>query len=110
MVKVQSFKRPEWEPLPREDCQGVDHEMLVAEDGFALALLRFAPHTSIDEHPAAWPIDVYCLEGQSQASVGGQNVSICAGQRMRWPANIAHRRWTEDATMITLMVENPPTG
>jgi len=107
-MDIQPFRRPDWEPLPHEGCRGVDHKVLVAQVNFALALLRFAPNAPIHEHPAAWPIDVYCLDGSGKFSLAGQAASIRAGQRVRWPPNVAHRLWTEDATMTTLMVENPP--
>ncbi len=107
-MDIQPFKRPEWEALPHEGCHGVDHKVLVAQGNFALALLRFAPRATIHEHPGGWPIDVYCLEGSGKFSFDGQVASISAGQRVRWPPNVAHRLWTEDTTMTTLMVENPP--
>jgi quercetin dioxygenase-like cupin family protein len=107
-MNVQPFNQPEWEPLPHEGCHGVDHKVLVAQRTFVLALLRFSENATIHEHPAAWPIDVYCLEGRGKFSLGGETVSIAAGQRVRWPPNVAHRLWTEDTTMTTLMVENPP--
>jgi len=105
---VQPFKRPEWEPLAHAGCHGVDHNVLVAQGNFALALLRFAPNATIHEHPAAWPIDVYCLEGSGRFSLDGDVASIHAGECVRWPSNVAHRLWTEASTMMTLMVENPP--
>lgn len=107
-MAVQPFHRPEWEPLPHEGCRGVDHKVLVAHLNFALALLRFGEHATIHEHPAGWPIDVYCLEGSGKFSLDGQAASISAGQCVRWPPNVSHRLWTEDTTMTTLMVENPP--
>ncbi len=107
-MDIQPFKRPEWEPLPHEGCHGVDHKVLVAQRNFALTLLRFAPRATIHEHPAGWPIDVYCLEGSGKFSLDGQVASISAGQRVRWPPNVSHRLWTENTTMTTLMVENPP--
>ena len=108
LTAVESFKRPEWEPLPHAGCHGVDHRVLVAQPNFVLALLRFAPNATIHEHPAQWPIDVYCLEGSGSFSVDGEVASISVGQRVRWPPNVLHRLWTERATMTTLMVENPP--
>jgi quercetin dioxygenase-like cupin family protein len=107
-VHVQPFHRAEWEPLQHEGCRGVEHKVLVAQPNFALALLRFARDATIHEHPAAWPIDVYCLEGEGKFSLAGETAAIRAGQRVRWPPNVPHRLWTEGTTMTTLMVENPP--
>jgi quercetin dioxygenase-like cupin family protein len=107
-MDVQPFTRPEWEPLLHEGCRGVNHKVLVAQANFALALLRFAPNATIHEHPASWPIDVYCLEGSGKFLLDDQVASIRAGQRVRWPPNVLHRLWTEDTTMTTLMVEHPP--
>ncbi len=108
LMEVESFKRPEWEPLPHAGCHGVDHKVLVAQPNFVLVLLRFASNATIHEHPAQWPIDVYCLEGSGKFSLGGKAAAISAGQRVRWPPDVPHRLWTEHATMTTLMVENPP--
>ena len=53
-------------------------------------------------------IDVVCLDGRGKVSLGGEDAAIEAGQRVLWPADVPHRLWTEDATMMTLMVEHPP--
>jgi quercetin dioxygenase-like cupin family protein len=107
-MDIQPFNRPEWEPVPHDGCRGVDYKVLVAQGTFVLALLRFAQHATIHEHPAGHRIDVYCLEGTGKFSLGGEVASIRAGQRVRWPPGVPHRLWTEDTTMTTLMVENPP--
>src|SRR4029077_18798541 len=88
-----------------EGCHGVEGQVLLNEPHLALALLRFAPGGTIHEHPADIEIDVICLEGEGLTSVGGETTVLRAGERVRWPAGVAHRLWTEDATMLTLMVE-----
>ena len=71
-----------------------------------LALLRFGPHGTIDEHPAPYPIDVICLEGAGLFSVDGAAAPLQAGERVQWPAQRPHRLWTEAASLLTLMVEH----
>lgn len=87
----------------------VDGKVIVSpdEDGLLLAILRFAEHGTIHEHPG--PVDtlVACLEGRGFTSVAGETSPIEAGQIVRWPKGVPHRLWTEDSTMMTLMVERP---
>src|SRR5579871_317613 len=53
--------RPEWSPLPRAGCAGVEGRVLMVRDGLAVAMLRFEPRATIDEHSAQHDIDVACL-------------------------------------------------
>ena len=69
-------------------------------------MLRFRPQGTIHEHPAAHDVDVVCLEGRGMTSVGGEQSELQAGERVRWPAHVAHRLWTDENEMITLMVEH----
>ena len=80
--------------------------MLLEGPSLALALLRFGPQSTIDEHPAPYPIDVICLEGEGLFSVDGQAAPLRAGERVQWPAHRPHRLWTEADTMVTLMVQH----
>jgi hypothetical protein len=52
---------------------------------------------------------VICLEGHGMTSVGGIAAELHASEQVRWPAGLAHRLWTEDSGMLTLMVEYRPT-
>jgi quercetin dioxygenase-like cupin family protein len=105
-VEVKNSKRPGWTALTQQGCVGVEAKGLLRRDHLALAMLRFGKHATIHEHPADFDVDVICLEGEGFASVGGETVRISADQSMRWPADIPHRLWTSDSTMITLMVEH----
>jgi quercetin dioxygenase-like cupin family protein len=87
----------------------VEGRVLLRRPGLTLALLRFAEQATIDEHSAPFDIDVICLEGEGQASVGGVGHVLRAGMAINWPANAPHRLWTEATTMTTLMVESPPS-
>ncbi len=107
-VDVQPVPRPEWSPVPREGCRGVEGKVLLRRERLAVAMLRFAPEATIDEHAAAWEIDVVCLEGEGMTSVDGEAAPLRAGQRVRWPAHRQHRLWTEGQTMVTLMLEHLP--
>lgn len=101
----QPVPRPDWSPLPRPGCINVDGRVLLVRDGLLLAMLRFAPEATIDEHAASHEIDVICLEGEGFASVEDRVNSFAAGQWLTWPAGRVHRLWTADRGMITLMVE-----
>lgn len=103
---VQPVPRPDWAPLPYEGCQRVEGKVLLRLDHLSLALLRFQPGGTIHEHPAPFDIDVICLEGQGFTSVGGAAAALHAGEQVRWPAGIPHRLWTDDSSMLALMVEH----
>ena len=107
---VGAVPRPSWEPLPREGCQGVDVKVLLKLDHLVLAMLRFHPAGTIDEHSAPFDVDVICLEGLGMTSVGGEQAPLHAGERVRWPAHAPHRLWTEASEMVTLMVEHLRNG
>jgi quercetin dioxygenase-like cupin family protein len=98
--------RPDWAALPRPGCRGVEFKVLLQQPTLVLALLRFGPHGTIDEHSAIFPADVICLEGAGSFSVDGEPATLRAGESVRWPSNRPHRLWTDDSTMTTLMVEH----
>lgn len=106
MLKIDSFKQAEWTVLPREGCHNVRYKALQQFPGFELAMLKFEPDGTIDEHPADIEIDVLCLEGEGMISMGDEQAPFKAGQRLRWVAGINHRLWTTDSSMVTLMVEH----
>jgi quercetin dioxygenase-like cupin family protein len=84
----------------------VDGRVLVREeDHVFIAQLRFAEHATIHEHPGPNDTIVVCLEGEGFTSVAGEVAPIRAGEQARWPKDVPHRLWTEDSTMVTLMVE-----
>jgi quercetin dioxygenase-like cupin family protein len=103
---VQPIPRAEWSPLPYAGCHNVEGKVLLRLPHLSLALLRFGAGGTIHEHPADHAIDVICLEGRGITSVGGVAAELLASQQVRWPAGVAHRLWTEDSEMITLMVEH----
>ncbi len=100
----------EWSPLPFDGCIGVEGKVLVREDDFFIAILRFPPHATVHEHPGTSDTLVVCIEGEGLTSVGGATTPLRTSERAFWPANVPHRLWTEDTTMTTLMVERPGTG
>lgn len=103
--------RDEWSRLPRPGVVGVHGRVLVTGADLVVAMLRFAPRASIDEHDAQHEIEVVCLEGSGLTSVDGEAAPIHAGQTVTWPAGKLHGLWTEGISMITLMIEHPsPIG
>jgi quercetin dioxygenase-like cupin family protein len=109
-IVAEAVPRPDWFVLPRAGCRGVEGKVLLHTPELVLALLRFGPHSTIDPHPAPYPIDVICLEGEGLFSVDAEPAPIHAGQRVQWPANRQHCLWTETSPMLTLMVEHPRLG
>lgn len=103
--EVTPWPRPDWSPLPFEGCVGVDGKVLVREDDFLVAMLRFQPDGTIHEHPGPNNTIVVCIEGEGLTSVAGETARIQEGEQVRWPKDVPHRLWTEGTTMRTLMVE-----
>ena len=79
-------------------------------DHLNVAMLHFRSHGTIHEHAASYEIDVICLEGRGMTSLAAEEAKLEAGQRVRWPASVAHRLWTEDDEMTTLMIEHLGTA
>ena len=104
-VDIHPFPRLSWDPLPYEGCIGVVGRVLVREENFFVAQLRFSEHATINEHPGENDAIVVCLEGEGFTSVAGETAPVHEGQQVRWPRGITHRLWTEDSTMTTLMIE-----
>jgi len=104
-VDVRPFPRLGWDPLPGDGVVGVSGRVLVREEAFFVAQLRFSEHATIHEHPGERDTIVVCLSGRGFTSVAGETAPLEEGQQVRWPRGIPHRLWTEDSTMSTLMVE-----
>jgi len=104
-VGIRPIPRPGWDPLPGEGVVGVVGRVLVQEEDFFVAELRFSDHATIHEHPGANDTIVVCLEGEGFTSVAGDMAPLREGEQVRWPRGIPHRLWTEGSTMTTLMVE-----
>ena len=102
--------RAAWAPLPRAGCVGVEGKVLLHQATLVLALLRFAPHGTIDAHAAPFAVDVVCLEGSGYQRVGDTETPLRAGEGVRWPAGQVHRLWSGGEPLLTLMVEHrgPP--
>jgi quercetin dioxygenase-like cupin family protein len=109
-LRIDSFHRPNWEPLPYQGCVNVRGRVLFVDETLGVALLRFGDHGTIHEHPGPNDTVVSCLEGSGFTSVGSETSPIESGQIVRWPSGVPHRLWTEDATMTTLMCERPAAG
>lgn len=107
---VRSVPRPEWSPLPFDGCVGVEGKVLIREETFFVAMLRFGEHATIHQHPGPNDTIVVCLEGEGLTSVAGDVARLCAGEEVRWPRDVPHRLWTEGTTMITMMVEHIVTA
>jgi quercetin dioxygenase-like cupin family protein len=107
-VDIRPIPRQGWDPLPHEGCMGVVGRVLVREDDFFVAELRFSEHATIHEHPGDNDTIVVCVAGEGFTSVGTEISPLREGQQARWPRGIPHRLWTDGSTMTTLMVEGTP--
>jgi quercetin dioxygenase-like cupin family protein len=104
-VDIRPFPRLGWDPLPGDGVVGVVGRVLVREDDFFVAQLRFSEHATIHEHPGERDTIVVCVEGEGFTSVDGEIAPLHEGQQARWPRDLPHRLWTEGSTMSTLMIE-----
>ncbi len=105
-IQVQPIQHEGWTPLPFEGCRNVAVKMLMKLDRLGLSMLRLDANGTIHEHPAEIEIDVICLEGEGMVSLDSEQAPFRAGQRIHWPIGIRHRLWTENSSMVTLMVEH----
>ncbi|MBA2641432.1 MAG: hypothetical protein H0U82_00730 [Actinobacteria bacterium] len=64
-VDIRPFPRPDWSPLPFDGCVGVVGKVLVREDDFFVAMLRFDPGGTIHEHPGENDTIVVCIDGKA---------------------------------------------
>jgi quercetin dioxygenase-like cupin family protein len=103
-VDIRPFPRLGWDPLP--DSVGIVGRVLVREQDFFVAQLRFSEHAAITEHPGERDTIVVCIEGEGFTSVAGERAQLREGEQVRWPRDIPHGLWTENSTMTTLMVEH----
>jgi quercetin dioxygenase-like cupin family protein len=104
-MMIEQMPRAQWEPLPRRGTVGVTGRVMLKRAGIAIANLRFSADATIDEHSAAFEIDVICIAGEGFVSVGNESSRFRAGDRVVWPAGVNHRLWTQGTEMETLMVE-----
>jgi len=100
--------KPEWSPVPRPGCHGVQGRVFLKRAGIVVANLKFDECATIDEHTAPVDIDVICIDGAGFYSIEGQVEAIKAGQSTVWPKGKLHQLYTEGSTMQTLMVERLP--
>ncbi|HEU0304824.1 MAG TPA: hypothetical protein VFR32_09625 [Gaiellaceae bacterium] len=105
-LDVNPIPRPGWDPVP--ECVGVVGRVLVREEAFFIAELRFSENATIHEHPGENDTIVVCLAGEGFTSIAGENAPIREEQWVRWPKGVSHRLWTQGSTMTTLMVERIP--
>jgi quercetin dioxygenase-like cupin family protein len=84
---------------------GVTGRVLVREETYFVAQLRFAEHATIHPHTGDRDAIVVCIEGAGFTSVGDQIAALREGQQVRWPKGVIHGLWTEGSTMSTLMIE-----
>ena len=109
-LQIETVPFPDWTPHPHPGCQGAEIKVFLKLDHLVIAMLRIPPNGTIHEHPAPFDADVICVEGRGMTSVGDEQGTLQPGQRIRWPAHVPHRLWTEDSEMITLMVEHLAAG
>ena len=109
-LNISSVPRPEWTPLAQEGCVNVEGKVLLIQDNLTIALLRFEPGGMIPERSADYPTDVVCLEGGGFTGIGNEEGELSPGYKALWPADELHRLWTEDESMVALMIEHYTPG
>lgn len=82
-VDIRPFPRLHWDPLPYDGCVGVVGRVLIGDEGFGVAQLRFSEHATIHEHPGETDTIVICLEGEGFTSVAVETAPLREGQPVR---------------------------
>ncbi len=116
-VDIRPIPRPGWDPLPYEGCVGVVGRVLVREDTYFVAELRFSEHATIHEHPGDNDTIVVCLEGE-RLHVGGRRDRCATGGTAgavaeRRPASSLDRRLDHDdahGRALRLSQPGPPAS
>jgi quercetin dioxygenase-like cupin family protein len=106
MTGPQPVPRPDWSPLPVEGAVGIEAKVLLPPPPPSIAMLKFARDAGFPAHAAPFEVDVICLDGAGFVLVGEDSYPFREGERIRWPANLLHRLWTESDEMTTLMIEH----
>jgi quercetin dioxygenase-like cupin family protein len=106
MMRPQPVPRPDWSALPIEGAVGIEGKVLLEPPPVLIAMLRFSKRGGFPAHAAPFDVDVVCLDGAGFVLVGEDSYPFRAGERVRWPANMMHRLWTDADEMTTLMVEH----
>jgi mannose-6-phosphate isomerase class I len=82
-VDIRPFPRPGWDPLP--DGVGILGRVLVREEDFFVAQLRFSEHAAITVHPGERDTIVVCIEGEGFTSVASETAELREGQQLAGP-------------------------
>ena len=104
-VDVRAVPRPGWDPLPGDGVVGVVGRVVVREDDFFVAELRFSERATIHEHTGERDTIVVCLDGEGFTSVAGAEAPLREGQQAR-----ASFRTTWDAHPVTREPASVPCG
>jgi quercetin dioxygenase-like cupin family protein len=105
-LDIRPFPRLGWDPLPGEGVVDVTGRVLVREDTFFVAQLRFGEHATVHPHEGERNTIVVCIEGEGFTSVGDESSPLREGEQVRWPKGVIHGLWTDGSTMSTLMIEH----
>jgi quercetin dioxygenase-like cupin family protein len=105
-MKIKPFPRPDWRTLTNDNAVNVETKVLLVNRRAMVAMLKFDKNGSFDAHEAAYDIHVMCQEGSGFVLVEGETAELQAGQSVLWPRDTLHQLWTEDSSMITLMIEH----
>jgi len=70
--------------------RGIHSQTLYDGPDLRLILFAFAPGEELSEHTAARPAVVHVLDGEGEASVGGEPHALAPGAWFRMPARMPH--------------------
>jgi quercetin dioxygenase-like cupin family protein len=70
--------------------RGIHSQTLYDGPDLRLVLFAFAPGEELSEHTAARPAVVHVLDGEGQASIGGDAHPLAPGTWFRMPARMPH--------------------
>lgn len=78
---------------------------LLKKDTGNLTLFSFAQGQGLSEHTAPFDAVVYILDGKAQITIGGNTVTVSAGEMIIMPADIPHALHAEEKfKMLLIMV------
>lgn len=94
------------EQLTYQEDSIVSKILLKKETG-NVTLFAFDAGQGLTEHTSQFDALVYCLEGEIDIKVGGDNFSVTAGKLLKLPATIPHAlNAVAKSKMILLMIKD----
>lgn len=87
--------------------ESVVSKTLVKKDTGTITLFAFDKGQGLSEHTAPFDAAVQVVAGQAEVSIGGETVTVKAGELVVMPANIPHALKAEERfKMMLIMIKS----